>query len=160
GMIAGRSNGAYSGVRRSTRTADMNQLTYDPIVPSSISVARTQRFPRRDFLRLGGISLLSHGLLQVLAARAAAGGKSAATARGQAKACIILFQVGGPYQCDTFDPKPDAPEEIRGPFRRIPTKASGVFITEALPQVARLADRFAIVRSVHHTIRCHNPAIY
>ena len=115
---------------------------------------------RREFLQLGGVSLLSTGLLQVLAARGATGGKTVVPTRGKAKACIILFQVGGVYQCDTLDPKPAAPEEIRGPFKRIATKAAGVFMTEALPQVAKQAGTFAILRSVHHTIRCHNPAIY
>ncbi|HKB35529.1 MAG TPA: DUF1501 domain-containing protein, partial [Gemmataceae bacterium] len=115
---------------------------------------------RREFLQLGGVSLLSTGLLQVLAARGAAGGKTVVPTRGKAKACIILFQVGGVYQCDTLDPKPAAAEEIRGPFKRIATKAAGVFMTEALPQVAKQAGTFAILRSVHHTIRCHNPAIY
>jgi hypothetical protein len=111
-------------------------------------------------LRLGGISLISPGLLQVLAGRTAAAGQKAKREQGKAKACIILFQVGGPYQCDTFDPKPGAPEEVRGPFRRIATRVSGVFVTEALPKTARHADKFAILRGVNHTIRCHNPAIY
>ena len=118
------------------------------------------RLRRREFLQLGGVSLLSPGLLHVLAARAEAAGKTVAPTRGKARACIILFQVGGVYQCDTLDPKPAAPEEIRGPFKRLATKASGVFMTEALPQVAQQADKFVILRSVHHTIRCHNPAIY
>src|SRR5438270_12303299 len=115
---------------------------------------------RREFLQLGGVSLLNPGLLNVLAARAEAAGKTVVPTRGKAKACIILFQVGGVYQCDTLDPKPAAAEDIRGPFRRIATKAAGVFMTEALPQVAQQADKFAILRSVHHTIRCHNQAIY
>ena len=59
--------------------------------------------------------------------------------RRRAKACILLFQIGGPYQCDTFDPKPDASEEIRGPFRRIATRVPGVFVTEG-PQDSGLID--------------------
>src|SRR5207249_8070645 len=51
-------------------------------------------------------------------------------------------------------------EEVRGPFRPIATSAPGVYMTEALPRIARHAHRFAILRAVHHTIRCHNPAIY
>src|SRR5262245_46275194 len=109
---------------------------------------------RRGFLRLSGVRLFSAGLLHLLA------GRASAARRATARACIILFQVGGPYQCDTFDPKPLAPEEMRGPFRPVATSVPGLRVTEALPQVARHADKFAIVRSVNHTIRCHNPAIY
>lgn len=111
--------------------------------------------PRREFLQLGCAGLLTPLLFDVLAARA-----NDAVSRRAARACIILFQVGGPYQCDTFDPKPLAPEEIRGPFRPSATSAVGVHITDALPRVAQQMHRCAILRSVHHTIRCHNPAIY
>lgn len=115
---------------------------------------------RRQFLRMGNLSLLSPALLQVLAGRAQTAQMGNTLVRPRAKACIILFQVGGPYQCDTFDPKPDATAEVRGPFRRIATSAPGVFVTDALPRIAQHADKIAILRSVHHTIRCHNPAIY
>ncbi|MFO0970537.1 MAG: DUF1501 domain-containing protein [Gemmataceae bacterium] len=103
------------------------------------------------------MSLFSGGLLNVLAARAAA---PPAKVAPRAKACIILFQVGGPYQGDTFDPKPDAPEEVRGIFRTIATRVPGIRMTDALPRIAQHADKLAILRGVHHTIRCHNPAIY
>src|SRR5262249_23890347 len=74
--------------------------------------------------------------------------------------CILLFQVGGPYQGDTFDSKPLAPAEVRSPFQPLRTRVTGLHVTEALPRVAAQADKIAVVRSVHHTIRCHNPAIY
>jgi uncharacterized protein (DUF1501 family) len=109
---------------------------------------------RRRFLQLGGVSLWSGGLLDVLAARAAP------TVKPTAKACIVLFQVGGPYQCDTFDPKPGAPEEMRGPYKPTATPVPGLHISESLPRVAAHADKLAILRGVHHTIRCHNPAMY
>lgn len=110
---------------------------------------------RRGLFQFGGVSLLSAGLLHMLAARS-----SAQAVPRRAKACILLFQVGGPYQADTFDPKPDAPEEIRGLFQTIATRVPGIRMTDALPRVAAQADKFAILRGVHHTIRCHNPAIY
>jgi hypothetical protein len=113
---------------------------------------------RRDLFRFGGVSLLGPGLLNLLAARAVA--KPQAASAATAKACILLFQVGGPYQCDTFDPKPNAPEEARGPHKVLRTRVSGLDVTTALPLVAQQADKFAVVRSVHHLIRCHNPAIY
>ncbi len=114
------------------------------------------RLHRRGFFQFGGVSLFSAGLLNVLAARAA----GQAAERPRAKACILLFQVGGPYQAETFDPKPDASAEIRGIFRTISTRVPGLRLTDALPRVAAHADKIAILRGVNHTIRCHNPAIY
>ncbi len=124
---------------------------------TTTSSPRSLPVNRRGFLQLGGVGLLSMGLVQSLRAAETPG---ASTRRRTARACILLFQVGGPYQCDTFDPKPHAPEEVRGPFRPIATSEVGVRITEALPRLAQNAHRFAIVRTVHHLIRCHNPAIY
>src|SRR5207253_393224 len=64
--------------------------------------------------------------------------------------CIVLFLVGGPSQLDTWDLKPEAPENIRGPFRPTKTNVPGIEICEHFPLLAQRADRFAIVRSVHH----------
>ena len=64
---------------------------------------------------------------------------------------IMLFLVGGPSQIDTWDPKPNAPDEIRGPFKTIDTNVPGVRMTEIFPQTARHADKFSLVRSVYHT---------
>src|SRR5439155_20019361 len=71
--------------------------------------------------------------------------------RSDELSCLLLFLVGGPSHLDTFDPKPNAPSNIRGPFSPIPTNVPGIQICEHLPLMARRADRFAIVRSVHHT---------
>src|SRR5262245_3597194 len=110
---------------------------------------------RRRFLQAGGVPLVSGGLLHLLAARAH-GSRSDASdpsaIRLRARACILLFQVGGPYQGDTFDPKPDAPEEVRGIFRTISTSVPGLRMTDALPRTARHADKLAVLRGVHHTI--------
>jgi uncharacterized protein (DUF1501 family) len=99
---------------------------------------------RRDFLRAGGLamglSLTELAQLQQL---------GAAPTRSD-KACIQIFLVGGPSQLDTWDLKPDAPEDIRGPFRPIRTNVPGIDICEHFPRMARLADRFAVLRSVHH----------
>ncbi len=112
---------------------------------------------RRDLFQFGGVSLLSGGLLHMLAAQTS---PRPAALRPRAKACILLFQVGGPYQAETFDPKPDAQAEVRGIFRTIATPVTGIRMTDALPRVSLHADKLAILRGVHHTIRCHNPAIY
>jgi Protein of unknown function (DUF1501) len=76
---------------------------------------------------------------------------------GQAKAstreanCIFLMLVGGPSQLDTWDPKPDAPSKVRGPYSSIATRISGVRFSELFPRMAAAADQFAVVRSVQHT---------
>ncbi|HZW32083.1 MAG TPA: DUF1501 domain-containing protein [Isosphaeraceae bacterium] len=99
---------------------------------------------RRDFLRVGGLGLGGWGLsLSGLNARE--------TGRGnRERSAILLLLVGGPSQLETFDPKPGAPAEIRGPFDSIATRCPGVRISEHLPRLAARLDRVAIVRSVHH----------
>ncbi|HEX5273427.1 MAG TPA: DUF1501 domain-containing protein [Gemmataceae bacterium] len=100
---------------------------------------------RRDFLRAGALSAGAVGLSLADLARLQA-------APGQRKEtnCILLFLVGGPSHLDTWDLKPSAPSEVRGPFRPIATNVPGVHIGEHFPRMARMADRYAIVRSVHH----------
>ena len=110
---------------------------------------------RRDFLKLGALGL---GLPQILALHAQA--KSARPAGGKAKSCIVLFAWGGISHLDTWDPKPEAPSDIRGEFRPIGTSADGVQISEHLPLLARQAHHLAIVRSVHHAAPSHRSAAY
>src|SRR2546426_1068049 len=102
---------------------------------------------RRAFFQFGGVSLFSGGLLHMLAAQTA---PRSAAIRPRAKACILLYQVGGPYQAETFDPKPDAMAEVRGIFQTISTRVPGMRMTDALPRVAEHTDKFAILRAVHH----------
>lgn len=101
---------------------------------------------RRDFLHAG--SLAYFGLSLAGLARLEARG---AVDRSKDVNCIMLFLVGGPSQLDTFDLKPDAPAEIRGPYRPIPTNVAGIQISEIFPRLARHADKFALVRSLYHT---------
>ena len=79
---------------------------------------------------------------------------------GTAKACILLFMTGGPAQQETFDPKPDAPEGTRGEFRPTATNVPGIRICEHLPMMARLADRYAILRSVWHGSDTHGVGVH
>src|SRR5208282_3260569 len=69
---------------------------------------------------------------------------------GDAVNCILLFLVGGPGQLDTWDLKPNAPSNIRGPFKPMHTTVPGVDLCEHFPLMAQRAERFAVVRSVHH----------
>src|SRR6478736_3165215 len=85
---------------------------------------------RRAFLQVGASSVLGLSLADLLRARAAGGNSSA-----KAKAVILLWLWGGPSQLDTFDPKPNAPLEYRGPFGTIPTKIAGVRFCELFPQL-------------------------
>jgi hypothetical protein len=78
----------------------------------------------------------------------------------RAKSCIMLFQFGGASHIDTFDPKPEAPAEIAGEFKAIASNLPGVQFSEHLPKLAKLADKFTLVRSVHHRTSNHNTAAY
>jgi hypothetical protein len=99
---------------------------------------------RRDFLAMGGLGLgsSSFGL----------GGPERRVLSRSApeRSVILLLLVGGPSQLETFDPKPGAPAEIRGPFRSIATRIPGIRVSEHLPRLAARMDRVALVRSVHH----------
>lgn len=110
---------------------------------------------RREFLRVGGASLLGLGLPDLLRAEESRGGVPP-----RAKSMILVFLEGGPSHIDTWDMKPDAPESIRGEFRPIPTSAPGVLFCEHLPMLARQAHHLALVRSVHHRIGDHNAGAY
>ncbi len=112
------------------------------------------RYTRRQALTIGGLGLTGLGLSQFLRAEAAS------PLRATAKNVILLFQFGGPSQLETFDPKPDAPAEIRGEFASISTPVTGVRVSEHLPRVARLAKHYALIRSVHHRSSNHNPGAY
>ena len=101
---------------------------------------------RRDFLHAGALAPLGLTLPKFLAAKAAdPGGKD-----GEVN-CILLMLVGAPSQIDTFDPKPNAPAEVRGPFNPIPTAVPGTQLSEILPKTAKLADKFSLIRSMYHT---------
>ena len=92
---------------------------------------------RRDFLRTSAATAVGLAATPALACSSDTN-------------CIFLMLVGGPSQLDTWDPKPDAPRKIRGPFRPIPTRVPGVLFTELFPKMAASAARFAVVRSMHH----------
>lgn len=110
---------------------------------------------RREFLRIGGLALGGLALPHLLRAESQSG------IRRSHKAVIMIFLPGGPSHQDMFDLKMDAPSEIRGEFRPISTNVPGVQICEHLPRLARMADRYSILRSMvgaedrHDAITCH-----
>ncbi|GDY08225.1 hypothetical protein LBMAG52_17110 [Planctomycetia bacterium] len=108
---------------------------------------------RREFLRVGASALGGLSLADLLAARAAAG----TSVVSELPTSVILFWMwGGPSQIETFDPKPNAPSEYRGPFRPIATSVPGIEICELFPQLAKIADRYSLIRSLHHEMASHN----
>lgn len=120
---------------------------------SLLAAPGARRISRRDWMRLG-----------MLGAAGAAGlgnwaGAYGAATSPKAKHCIYIFLCGGPSQPDLWDPKPDAPEGIRSEFRTIDTNAPGIRFTELIPNVARHADKLAVIRSMTATSPDHNYGI-
>src|SRR4051812_37032651 len=108
---------------------------------------------RRAFLQVGASSVLGLSLADLLRARGSGAGGGA-----KAKAVILLWLWGGPSQLDTFDPKPNATLDYRGPFGTIPTRITGLRFCELFPQLAKLTDKLAIVRSLHTQSNDHGIA--
>ncbi len=117
---------------------------------------------RREMLRVGGLGLFGLSLPQLLAASAAKapGNSGAPGGFGRAKSCILLYLSGGPPQHETFDPKPEAPIEIRGEFKSIPTSVPGVHFSELLPRTALMANRIAVIRSMTTDNNSHTASGY
>jgi hypothetical protein len=109
---------------------------------------------RRAFLQVGGSTVLGLSLADLLRLRAEAN----VAADGSARSVLLLWLWGGPAHLDTWDPKPAAPIEFRGPFAPIATRVPGVRIGELFPQLAQLADTFAILRSLHTLSNDHGVA--
>jgi hypothetical protein len=124
---------------------------------------RGQRFcdglSRRQMLRLGTTGLFAGlSLPRLLEAEATAA--QAAKSKAKAKACIFIFLEGGPPHQDMWDPKPEAPSEISGPFKTISTKSPGVFFTEHCANCAKITDKFTVVRSHTHADNGHMTGYY
>ena len=119
---------------------------------------------RREALRVGGLGFTGLAWSDWLRARAAAAEPAPAGRRpdrfGAAKACILVYHYGGPSHLDVWDLKPDAPAEIRGEFKPAATRVPGISITEHLPRLGALADRYAVVRSVTHRDNDHAIGAY
>src|SRR5262245_30262522 len=109
---------------------------------------------RRGFVKAGTLSAFglssSHYLERA----------QAATTPARAKSVLLIYAMGGISHHDSFDPKPDAPAEIRGEFATIPTRLPGTRFTEYVPRLAGMLDRFALVRSVQHFERDHGVGAY
>ncbi|MCC2671961.1 MAG: hypothetical protein K0Q72_4432, partial [Armatimonadetes bacterium] len=106
---------------------------------------------RRDLLKLGLLGLGSLGFGEV-----ALSAPLTRLPNASDRSLILFWMWGGPSQLETWDPKPEAPAEVRGPFGSIPTRIPGARFSEIFPKLAGAADRLAVVRSLHHTMTSHN----
>ena len=116
---------------------------------------RRLQISRRNALCIGTLGLTGLGLPRFLRARDSKPETPALAGFGRAKSCILIFLWGGPSQLDTWDLKPGAPDEIRGPFRPIPTSVPGISISEHFPLLATQAHRLSIIRSMSHDDPAH-----
>ncbi|MCH2600868.1 MAG: DUF1501 domain-containing protein, partial [Pirellulales bacterium] len=105
-------------------------------------------------MRIGGLTLGGLGLADLV--KAAPAPSKLGTSCGRAKNIIFLYLCGGPPQHETFDPKPDAPTEIRGPFNPIQTNIPGIQFSELLPRTAAMADKIAVIRSMSTDDNIHS----
>ncbi len=119
----------------------MLQLTDQGSVPTCDGVTR------RDFMQVGSLGAVGLSLPHLLEAKE----QGAVKDEHDNRSVIMIFNLGAPSQIDTFDPKPDAAAEIRGPFKPINTKSSEFQISEILPRHAKHADKFSVIRSCYHT---------
>jgi hypothetical protein len=122
---------------------------------------RASGWSRREWLRAGGLSAFGLSLAGIPDSVAGfepvlASGPSF----GKAKACIVLFLLGGPPQHETWDPKPDAPSEVRGEFKPIASAVPGLAVGELMPKTAALADRVAVLRAMSTADNAHSSSGY
>src|SRR6266478_4802146 len=116
---------------------------------------------RRDLLQAGGLGLCGLGLDSFLGLKSLQAGSSdgrLAAGFGKAKHCILLYLYGAPSQLETFDMKPDAPVEVRGTMKPIPSVLPGLDVCEHLPHIAGMTDRVTVVRSITHPYPIHGVA--
>jgi hypothetical protein len=130
-----------------------------------------QLLTRRDGLKVGGLSAFGLGLDALLGGRAHANETARAAAAvnalsagsgsfGKAKACIVLFLLGGPPQQETWDPKPEAPQEVRGDYGVIASKTPGLQVGELMPKTANLTDKVAVLRAMSTDDNAHSSSGY
>lgn len=119
---------------------------------------------RREWLRVGSLGMMGLSLPELLKSRASNTVQAAAPATlssfGKAKNCIVLFLLGGPPQHETWDPKPDAPQEIRGEFGTIGTATPGFRVGELMPLTAKHTDKIAVLRALATDDNAHSSSGY
>ena len=141
----------FIAISRKSRYKRMNEARDKTVEQFSTHANNREKrlafLTRRQCLQVGLLGSVGLGLPDLLRARPAG--------KNSDKSCIFLMLSGGPSQIDTFDPKPDAAAEIRGPYQSIATRVPGVRFTEKLPRLAALADRFCLLRTLSHKTADH-----
>jgi hypothetical protein len=115
---------------------------------------------RREILRVGALGAGGLTLADLLRATGASAAPAGDRSFGRAKSCILLYLVGGPPQHETWDPKPEASADIRGPFGTIPSSLDGLQVGELMPRLARQAHRCAVLRAVSTGVNAHTGSGY
>ncbi|MFM7929648.1 MAG: DUF1501 domain-containing protein, partial [Pirellula sp.] len=130
------------------------------------------KYSRRELLKVGSLSSMGLSLSQWMANQASANNaitpeftnalqaRGIAGSFGKAKRCIVLFMLGGPPQHETWDPKPDAPAEVRGDFKPIATATPGLHVGELMPQTAKLTNHIAVLRAMATDDNAHSASGY
>ena len=131
----------------------------------SHGVRLCDRISRREVMRIGGLGACGLSLPQLCGHGAAQANEAGASAwlkpsTGKARSCIVLFLMGGPPQHSTWDPKPEAPLEVRGQIRSIETAIPGVWFGELMPKLAQRADKLAVLRAVSTNDNAHSSSGY
>jgi uncharacterized protein (DUF1501 family) len=135
------------------------------VIPAGLSRDTCDGLTRRDLLRVGGSGVLGITLGQMFAMQkaSAAGTPGDGPGFGKAKSVILIYLQGGPSHLDLWDPKDNVPDKVKSVFKPIPTKLSGVQYTELLPKLAKVNDKFTMIRSMSYTpngLFNHTAAIY
>ena len=138
--------------------SDAIRLEEGPMTkPSELAMKRCSGPSRREFLQAGGLGCLGLSLPDLLKR---ASGASAGTTSARAKNCIIIFLLGGPPQHETWDPKPDAPSNIRGEFRPIASNVPGIHVGELMPRTSMHLDKICVLRGMVTGTNAHSGSGY
>ena len=130
------------------------------LLPHPAPRPTSDRLARRHCLGVGGLGAVGLSLPSLWSAREASAGIVHAPQAGQAKSCIILFLLGGPPQHETWDPKPDAPVEIRGDLKPIASRTPGLDVGELMPKTAALTDKICVLRAMSTRDNAHSSSGY
>jgi hypothetical protein len=138
------------------------------VIPGQYGKDTCDGYSRRELLRVGGSALFGLTLPSMLKAKSAQGATAiesggSGAGFGKAKSVILLYLQGGPSHLDLWDPKTDVPDNVKSVFKPIPTKLPGISFTEVLPKLAKVNDKFTMIRSMSYTpigLFNHTAAIY
>lgn len=126
------------------------------MVRNTMTKLRCDGLDRRELIRVGGLSALGLGMAGFMGLRRAQAAGSAKLVNRKAKSCILIWLDGGPSHLESFDPKPDAAQEVRGPLDTIATALPGIRLNECLPETAKRLKDVAIIRSMTSPLGEHN----